>query len=220
MISLAARVALKDLRIEVRSRVVLWQVLPFATIALLLAGLSIGPSEVAMRRAAPGLYYLVMVLVALFMIGRSRAIESGAGTRESIATLGLDPGGVFLGKAAALFLELVVVGAAVLGGVIVLLHEPAEAVGSDIFCLVASLAAIAAVGTIYGALTSSSSGPATLLPLLVLPALSPVLIAGERSLAAASHGGAQRPWVVLLIVSLVAYLSAGVVLYGAVEDLS
>ena len=83
-----------------------------------------------------------------------------------------------------------------------------------------ALAAIAAVGTIYGALTSSASGPATLLPLLVLPALSPVLIAGERSLAAASHGGAQQPWVVLLIVSLVAYLSAGVLLYGAVEDLS
>ena len=49
---------------------------------------------------------LVVVLVALLMINRSHAIETTGGTRASVATLGLDPAGVFLGKAAALCVEL------------------------------------------------------------------------------------------------------------------
>ena len=50
----AVLVAGKDLRIEARSRVALWQVVPFALLVLVLLAFAIGPDAAALRRAAPG----------------------------------------------------------------------------------------------------------------------------------------------------------------------
>ncbi len=71
MIRTALLVAGKDLRVEVRSRVLLWQVVPFGVMALLLSGLALGPAHAGNSDAAPGLFYLVVVLVTLLMINRS-----------------------------------------------------------------------------------------------------------------------------------------------------
>ena len=45
MIRVAWLVARKDLAIEARSRVLLWQVLPFGALSLLLSGLALGPND-------------------------------------------------------------------------------------------------------------------------------------------------------------------------------
>ena len=86
MIRIAWLVAKKDLRIEARSRVLLWQVVPFGAMALLLTGLALGPAHAGNSSAGPGLFYLVMLFVALLMINRSQVLESTPGTRASIAT--------------------------------------------------------------------------------------------------------------------------------------
>mgnify|MGYP003351106401 CR=1 FL=1 len=65
MIRLAVTIAHKELRLEWRSRVLLWQVLPFAVMAMVIAGLAVGPDQSTGRRLAPGLLYLIITLVAL-----------------------------------------------------------------------------------------------------------------------------------------------------------
>ena len=45
----AVLVAGKDLRIEARSRVGLWQVVPFALLVLILLAFAIGPDQAALR---------------------------------------------------------------------------------------------------------------------------------------------------------------------------
>jgi ABC-type transport system involved in cytochrome c biogenesis permease component len=81
-----------------------------------------------------------------------------------------------------------------------------------------TLGALAAAGTLYGALTAGGDGSATLLPVLALPAFAPLLIAGERSFSAALHGGALWEWWVIAAVALVAYLAVGILLYGVLEE--
>ena len=127
MMRVAWLVATKDLRIEARSRVLLWQVVPFGVMALLLCGLALGPTQVGHSSAAPGLFYLVVVLVALLMINRSHAIETSPGTKASVATLGLDPAGVFLGKAVALMVELWLSSFVLLAGSVLFLHTALRA---------------------------------------------------------------------------------------------
>ncbi len=218
MIRVALLVAGKDLRIEARSRVLLWQVVPFGVIALVLAGLALGPSRAGSSGAGPGLFYLVLVLVALLMITRSHALERSAGTRASVATLGLDPAGVFLGKSLALFVELASAALVLASGAVLLLHTSLSGTLRAAPSMALALAALAAAGTLYGAL-SAGEGAATLLPLVALPAMTPLLVAGERAYSAAVSGGALVQWWVLLGVALVAYLGLGVLLYGVLEDL-
>ena len=217
MIATAWLVARKDLLIEARSRVLIWQVVPFGVMALLLSGLALGPTRAGHSGAGPGLFYLVTLLVAILTINRNRAIESSPGTRASVATLGLDPAGVFLGKTLALAVELWVTAAVLLAGAVLVLHLPLRATVSAAPSVVVTVAALAAAGTLYGALTGGDAS-ATLLPLLSLPAFAPLLIAGERSLSAAvTHQGLWQWWV-LDAVALVAYLAVGILLYAVLEE--
>ena len=218
MIRIALLVAGKDLRIERRSRVLLWQVLPFAVMALVLCGLALGPNHAGRSSAGPGLFYLVMLLVTLLMINRSQVIEGARGTRTSVATLGLDPAGVFLGKALALAVELWLTGVVVLAGAVLLLHTALVGSAEALPSVLVILAALAAAGTLYGALSGGGQGPATLLPVLSFPAFAPLLIAGERSYSDALHGGALWQWWVISLVALVAYVAIGILLYGVLEE--
>ncbi len=218
MIRVALLVAGKDLRIEARSRVLLWQVVPFGVIALVLAGLALGPSRAGSSGAGPGLFYLVLLLVALLMSTRSHAIERGAGTRASVATLGLDPAGVFLGKALALSAELAGAGVVLAAGSVLALHTSLVGTLRAAPSIAVALLGLAAAGTLYGAL-AAGEGAATLLPLLALPAMAPLLIAGERAYSSALSGAGLWQWWLILLAGLVAYVGLGVLLYGVLEDL-
>ena len=218
MIRTALLVAGKDLRIEMRSRVLLWQVVPFGVIALLLCGLALGPAHAGDSPAGPGLYYLVTLLVTLLMINRSQAVERTPGTKSSIATLGLDPAGVFLGKSLALAVELWVTGLVLLAGAVLVLHTALHGSIIALPSIFVTLGALAAAGTLYGALTAGGDTTATLLPVLCLPAFAPLLIAGERSFYDALHGGSLLGWWVIVVVALVAYVAMGILLYGVLDD--
>ena len=218
MIRVAWLVARKDLRIELRSKVLLWQVLPFGALALLLCGLALGPADAGHSRAAPGLFYLVTLFVALLMINRSQAVEQTPGTAESVATLGMDPAGVFLGKTVALAVELWVAAGLLLAGTVVVLHTSLVGTVHALPSVFVTLGAMACAGTLYGALTAGDDGPATLLPILALPAFAPLLVAGERAFSAALHGGALWEWWVIDLVALAGYVAIGVLLYGVLEE--
>ena len=218
MIRTALLVCAKDLRIEMRSRVLLWQVLPFGVMALLLCGIALGPARAGNSSAGPGLFYLVTLLVALLMINRSQSVEKTPGTKASVATLGLDPAGVFLGKSLALATELWVTGIILLAGSVLVLHTSLHGAILAFPSVVVTLTALAVAGTLYGALTSGGDGAATLLPVLALPAFAPLLIAGERSFSAAlNHGGIWRWWLILS-VALAVYSAIGILLYGVLEE--
>jgi heme exporter protein B len=217
VIRVAWLVAGKDLRIEARARVLLWQVLPFGVVALVLAGLALGPAHAGDSRAGPGLFYLVSLLVTLLVMNRSQAIEGPLGTRWSVATLGLDPAGVFLGKALALAVELWAIGAVLLVGSVLMLHTALVGTLEAVPSVVVTLAALAAAGSLYGALCAGA-GSATLLPAVSFPGFVPLLIAGERSFAAALYGGGLWQWWLISLVALAAYVALGVLLYGVLEE--
>ena len=149
---------------------------------------------------------------------RSAAIEAGEGTRSTVRLLGLDPGGVFLGKSLALFAQLLVLTGVLGVGLLVLFHVDGTRLALAAPLCVCAVAALAAVGTLYGALVAGTDVAATLLPLLVLPALSPVLIAGEKGTAAVLAGGGPGRWAIVLGVMAVAYLAVGTLLYGPLEE--
>jgi len=214
----AVLVCAKDLRIELRARVLLWQVLPFGVLSLVLFALALGPSLVALRHGAPGMLWLALLLATVLAAGRSAQIESPEGTRASVRLLGLDPGGVFLGKALALFVELAVLTAVLAVGLLVGFHVDGVRLALTAPLCACAVAALAAVGTLYGAVVAGTDVAGTLLPLLVLPALAPVLIAGERGTAAVLQGGGPGRWAVVLGVMAVVYVAVGVVLYGPLEE--
>jgi heme exporter protein B len=213
-------VALRDLRIEARSRVVLWQVAPFALLALLLFAFAFGPSRDRLIAAAPGLFWLALLFSTVLFAQRSRALEGSPATREATRLLGLDPAGIFIGKAAALLLELVILEILLLAGILLLFHVVVLTWWVLIAsCLLAALG-LASASVLYGALSGEARMRATLLPVLLLPVVAPVLIAGVRAFEAAvtPGGGLGGRWLGVLAVFGVVYSALGIALYGPLEE--
>jgi heme exporter protein B len=214
----ALLVAGKDLRIEGRSRVALNQVLPFAVLVLVLFAFALDPDRGVLERAAAGLYWVSVLFSALLAVQRSQALEVGEGTRDALRLSGLDPAGVFLGKAGAVAVQLLVLEVLLGVGVVVLYGvDPAGLWLLAVTALVAT-AGLAAAGTLYGVIAAGLRVRETLLPLLLLPVLAPVLIAATRAseaaLSGSSVGVSAGSWLALLATFAVVYLGFGVVAFG------
>jgi heme exporter protein B len=216
----ALLVAGKDLRIEARSRVGLWQVLPFAVLVLVLLAFAIGPDQASLRHAAPGIFWIAVLFSTVLSVQRSVAIESGEGTRDGLRLSGIDPGGIFLGKAAAVGLQQLALQLVLWAGVTFLfdvrVHDVALAVAASLLATIG----LASAGVLYGALSAGLRVRDTLLPILVLPVLAPVLLAGSKAwqaaLSASPGSGAQ--WLRILIPFAVIYLVIGTVFYGPLQE--
>ncbi len=212
----AVLVAGKDLRIEWRSRVGLNQVVPFALVVLLLFGLALGPDAAHLRLATAGLFWVTVLLAALLAVQRSFAIESVDGARDGLRLSGLDAGGIFVGKAAALAVQLLVL-EVVLALVAALLYTtPLTGIALLAGSCVLATAGLAAVGTFYGAVAAGTRVRETLLPLRFFPVVAPVLLAATKAWSAAlGHAsGAGLGWLALLAVFSVAYVAIGTVAFG------
>jgi heme exporter protein B len=216
----AALVAGKDLRIELRSRVGLWQVAPFAVLVLVLVAFAIGPDTASLRNAAPGIFWIAVLFSTVLSVQRSVAIESGEGTRDGLRLSGIDPAGIFLGKAAAVGLQLLVLQIVLWLGVTFLFNVRVHVVWLAIATSLLATVGLASAGVLYGALSAGLRVRDTLLPILVLPVLAPVLLAGSKAWQSALDGNASSgaEWLRILIPFAVIYLVVGIVLYGPLQE--
>ena len=213
-------IAGRDLRIELRSRVVTNQVLPFAVLVLVLFAFALDPDRGVLDRAAAGLFWVAVLFSALLAIQRSFAIESSDEARDGLRLSGLDPAGIFIGKALAVAAQLVVLEVVLTAGIAVLYGSELE--GPLLLAATALLATIglAAAGTIYGVVAAGLRVRDTLLPLLVLPVVAPVLLASTRAWEASLQGvpGEGWSWLRILGVFAVVYVAVGIAAFGSLLE--
>jgi heme exporter protein B len=211
-----ALVAGKDLRIEARSRVVLQQILPFGLIVLLLFAFALDPDRGILRRVAPGLFWVAVLMATLLAIGRAFSLESDNGARDGLRLSGLDGSSIFLGKALALAAQLVVLEVLLSLGVVVLFDVGLGSLGVLVVATMVATAGLAATGTLYGVLAAGTRARETLVPLLLLPITAPVLLGGTRAWEAAIDGvpGEAWPWIGLLAVFAVLFVGIGMLAFG------
>jgi heme exporter protein B len=216
----AALIAGKDLRIELRSKVTLQQVAPFAVLMLILFGVALDPDRGVLARASSGLFWVAVLFCALLAIQRSFTIEAADGGRDALRLSGLDPAGVFLGKAAAIAVQLVALEVVLAVGVVVMYGT--EVTGWPLLLATcgAATAGLAAAGTLYGVLAAGLRVRETLLPILLLPVLAPVLIGATKAFEAALGGVAADgwPWCGLLVTFALLYLVFGTLAFGTLLE--
>lgn len=212
----ALLIAGKDLRLELRSRVALNQVLPFALLVLVLFAFALDPDRGLLARATPGLYWVAVLFSALLALQRSLGIEAADGNRDALRLSGLDPAGIFLGKVLAVAAQLAVLEVLLGVGVAVLYTTRIDGWALLAVTSVVATASIAAAGTLFGVVAAGLRVRETLLPLLLLPVLAPVLIGATRAFEAALAGSPSEgwPWVGLMGVFALLYVVAGVFGFG------
>ena len=217
----AGLVATRDLRIEARSRVLLNQVAPFALLVLVLFGFALDADQRTLRTFAPGLFWVTVLLAALLAVQRSASIEHADDAHTGLRLSGMAAASVFLGKAAAVFIQLMVLEVLLTIGIVVLYGSEVDNPVLLVLTAVAAAVGVATTGTLCGALASGLGARDTLLPILLLPVLAPVLIGATRSFDDALGAAAVDGWAwlgLLAVFGLVATV-LGALAHGAmIED--
>ena len=207
----------KDVRIELRSRYALNTLFLFVVGSLLLVLFAVGPQPLSTRVQA-ALLWIVMLFAASIGLGRSFVAEQEQGT-VFLLQLNTYPSSVFAGK---LLFNLLLIGALAVLAVatfLFLLDIPVAAPGLLVFTLCFGAAGLASATTLLAALVARAAQRGPLLPVLLLPLLIPLLVAGTNATRKAFAG---QSWIqaqdeLLTLVGFAgATISAGVVLFDFV----
>ena len=211
MIRDAWLVCRKELRIEARSRVTLSHVLPFVLAVTMLFAFALDAESTILRRATPGLFWVTVLFAATMITQRMAAIDRLDGLGDALRMSGLSPAGMFLGKTAALTVQLVATEVTLAVAMVVMYDVRLRGIALIAVATPVATIAIAAAGSLYGPLAAGLRGRESVLPLLILPILAPVLLAATRAfdVAFGTVVGAGWPWVAMLGMLAATYVLAG-----------
>ena len=211
----ALLVAAKDLRLERRSKIGIAQVLPFAVLVLLLFAFALDPDRNILRQATPGLFWVTVLFSAVLTLQRSFGVVAEDGILDALRLSGMSPAGIYLGKVAALVVQLLALEVVLALGVAILYDTRFIGIPLLIGVSVTATLGIAAAGAVYGALAARLRSRDTLLPLLLLPLLAPVLISATRGFEVSLEREAVSgwPWAALLGIFALVYVALGSLLF-------
>ncbi len=194
-LAMALAVARRDLVIEASGRHLSGVVGPFAVAGVLLAGLAFGPVPSVFDAVAPGLPWLVVLLLASPLSRTVAEVEQHDGCWDLLRGL-VGPAALLWGKLAVTWLWLA--GTWTLTAALTSVVLDAELAAAALPAAVLGTLGLAGAVVVYGtaaATGGSGSGGGGLLAALILPAGLPALLAGTQ---AGMPGVDPGPWLALL----------------------
>jgi heme exporter protein B len=171
----------KELRTEFRSRELLTTTAVFIVVVVVLFSFTFDPTRAEARRFAPGLLWLAFLFAASLMMHPSFLREQNNDTLSALRLSVADPFAIFLAKLVANTLFLLFVEVLLLPLFAVLYNIPVLPVfGRLMMVFFLGSFGISIAGTALSAISAQSRMRELLLPLLLLPLLTPVLIASTE----------------------------------------
>jgi len=212
----------KDVLTERRSKESLNALVFFSLLLLFVFQFALGPERARVEAALPGLLWLGFILSGLLAFGRTFLVERENDCWEGLVLTPGDKSAIYLGKLAGNVLVMIVVE-------VVLLVLFAVFFGLDFTPVLPALAAVlalgtlglASVGTLFGAITAQMRARELLFPVLLLPAVVPVLLASvsaTQTVLAGEPLADAAAWLKLLAAADLVYLVVGVLTFEFVLE--
>ena len=227
----------KDLRVELRARDTLPPMLAFSfAVTLLLAftlptsGRLEAPTSVVGVGVAPladvlaGFFWVTVLFAGLVGFARTFEIDQQEGALDVLLLVPLDRTGLFVAKAAANFVSITIVEAVLLPAFAVLFGvELVSSLGPMLMVVLLVNIGFVAIGTLFSALAAGTRSRELILPILALPALVPVFIAGLELSSDLFLGGGlgavtEQGWFGILLAFDVIMTTAGALAFEFAID--
>jgi heme exporter protein B len=180
-------VAAKDLRAELRAKETFSTMAAFGLLAVIIFGLAFDLRVPEAKMVAPGVLWVVILFTGVLGLHRTFGAELDRGSLAALLLAPVDRSAIYFGKVVAHLVFMLATEAIILPVVLVIF---------DINLLLPWILAgvllgtfgYVSVGTLFGALTASTRARETLLPILLLPVMVPVFMAGVGLTAAVLDG--------------------------------
>lgn len=212
----------KDVVLERRSKETVNAVLFFSVLLLFVFEFTLGADRDRLLAVLPGLLWLAVLLAGLLGLGRSFVLERENDCWEGLLLTPGDKGAVYVGKLLGNLLLMALVEVVVLALFTLFMNvDVGRAMPQLLVILFLGTLGIAAVGTLFGAMTAHVRARELLFPVLLLPVLVPVLLAIVKStealLAGQTLGDVDR-WLKLLVAADVIYVVAGLLTFDVLLE--
>ena len=212
----------KDLLTERRSKESVNALLFFSLLLLFLFEFALGPDRDRLRAALPGLFWLGFILAGLLALGRSFMVERDNDCWEGLRLTAGDKSAIYLGKLVGNLVTMAAVELVLLFLFAVFYDVPLLPVlGPLSVVLLLGTIGVAAVGTLFAAMTAQVRARELLFPVLLLPAQVPLLLATVGSTQGVLDGrplGEMRQWLGLLAAADLVYVVVGVLTFEFILD--
>jgi heme exporter protein B len=212
----------KDVLSERRSKESLNALVFFSILLLFVFQFALGPERARVEAALPGLLWLGFILAGLLAFGRTFLVERENDCWEGLVLSPGDKSAIYLGKLAGNVLLMAVVEAVLL--VLFTVFFGLDFTGVlPALCLVLALGTLglAAVGTLFGAITAQLRARELLFPVLLLPAVVPILlgaVSATQSVILGQPLAEAASWLKLLAAADLVYLVVGVLTFEFVLE--
>jgi heme exporter protein B len=153
MLSAAIR---KELLLQWRTRGQMMAVFVFGAAALLLFSFAIGPNAEALRTFSAGFLWLGLLLSSTLTLAESFHAEMENRAMEGLLLLPSNPRVLYYGKAIANWLQLTILGMALVPVMVVLYDAGTTSLIRLLLIIVLGAAGLSAPGTLYAAMTSQA----------------------------------------------------------------
>jgi len=207
----------KDLLVERRSKETLNALAFFSLLLLFVFQFALGPDRERLAAALPGLLWLGFVLAGLLGLGRTFVLERENDCWEGLILAPGDKSAIYVGKLAAnVTLMLVVEGLILLLFAVFFNVDLAPALAGLGLVMILGTVGLAAVGTLFAAMTAQVRARELLFPVLLLPVQLPVLLGTVKATEAVLLGeplGAVGHWLGLLAAADVIYIVTGLLTF-------
>jgi heme exporter protein B len=211
----------KDLLLQWRGRIQIVAIFAFGAATLLLFSFAIGPDSLALRQHAGGFLWLALLLASTLSLAESFEREMEEQALEGLLLLPASARALYYGKAVANWIQLALLGTALVPVMVVLYDAGTLRLGSLLGIILLGTAGLSAPGTLYAAMTAQARARQTLLPLLLFPLVVPVLLAAVKATSLLILGDPMdqlRPWATLLVAFAAVHWALGGLLFGRVVE--
>src|SRR5713226_1283495 len=175
----------KELRTEFRTLELLQTTVVFVLVVLVLFSFTFDPTAAESRRFGPGLLWLALLFAGSLMLHPSFTREQSNETLVALRMAPIEPVSILGAKILANFCFLLVAELVLLPVFAALYNlRIVPVLGRLVAVLVLGTLALSIVGTVFAAISSQARMRELLLPLLLLPLLTPALIASAEATAA------------------------------------
>jgi len=207
----------KDCRAEWRGKESLNALFFFALLLLFLFEFALGPDRERLQAALPGLLWLGFILAGLLGLGRTFLVERENDCWEGLVLAPGDKSAIYLGKFLGNFFLMLAVEVVILAlfGIFYNLDLWGSLPALGAVMLLGTVG-LAAVGTLFGAMTARVRARELLFPVLLLPAQIPVLLATVKITEAALGGISLADvghWLKLLAAADVVFVVVGLLTF-------
>jgi heme exporter protein B len=211
----------KELLLQWRTRAQFLAVFVFGATALLLFSFAIGPNAEALRLFSAGFLWLGLLLSSTLSLSESFHVEMEQRAMEGMLLLPASSRSLYYGKAIANWLQLSVLGIALVPIMVVLYDAGTPRILELFGIILLGAAGLSAPGTFYAAMAAQARSKQTLLPLLLFPLVVPVLLSSVKATSLLIIGdpmGQARDWVSLLAAFDAIYWSLCGLMFGRIIE--